>query len=295
MFVPFPLAANLRGAVAALGNFDGVHRGHQAVVGHAVNLARARGVPAIAITFAPHPVRYFNKALPPFLLSDVYQRLALLRAAGADEAVALPFDGAMASLTPGEFIRHWLVDMLGVSTIVTGADFRFGIGRSGTLDLLRDEGQRLGFTCEALAIRKDAAEPISSTRIRECVRSGDLEEAEHLLGRPYRLAGSLIHLADGDLTLYAGDCLVPGAGRYRARIQAMGVTPVMVDVAISGGHIRCLMRGSDHAALGALKDGARVTLDFEQSTSLSLVGQAPAHALAGLRRGDSEAARLLPA
>ncbi|WP_071000333.1 hypothetical protein [Methylobacterium sp. C1] len=260
METAFPLPRELRGAVAALGNFDGVHLGHQAVVGHAVELARSLGRPAIAVTFSPHPVRYFDRNRPAFLLTGVPERLHLLRACGVDEAIALPFDGAMAALPPREFIRRWLVETLGASVIVTGQDFHFGRARSGTLEILESEGARYGLTSEAVPIRNDGGQPVSSTRIRGLVRVGQLEEAACLLGRPFRLGGTMYRRTDGDLGLGSDDRLLPPRGRYRARVQAGQLCFGDVEVRIEQDQVRCILSDEGRARLMALTVGMPVTL-----------------------------------
>src|SRR3546814_4306612 len=123
MLTQFPLAPSMRGAVLALGNFDGFHVGHQAVVSHASTLARREGRLLLVATFDPHPVRYFNPAAEPFLLSSLVQRHRLFREFGADDTVAIPFDAAIAVLPADAFVEQWLGDKLGFSSVVSGADF----------------------------------------------------------------------------------------------------------------------------------------------------------------------------
>src|ERR1700761_6686646 len=133
-----PVPASQRGAIVALGNFDGFHVGHQAVVGRALARARAEGRPAMVASFDPHPARLFRPDAPPFLLTTIPQRLDLFEAVGADAALALPFDRALAAVSPEGFVADWLHDRIGAAAVVTGEDFTFGKDRAGTTaDLAR--------------------------------------------------------------------------------------------------------------------------------------------------------------
>ncbi len=141
----------LRGGVIALGNFDGFHAGHQAVVGRAVHHAKDDGRPAIVATFDPHPVRFFKPDVPPFRLTTLDQRQQLFGAAGADAMLVLPFDAALAATTAEDFITELLLERYGAAGVVTGADFVFGKGRGGDVVTLADHARRLGFFTEMLA------------------------------------------------------------------------------------------------------------------------------------------------
>ena len=153
----------LRGGVIALGNFDGFHAGHQAVVGRAVHHAKDDGRPAIVATFDPHPVRFFKPDVPPFRLTTLDQRQQLFGAAGADAMLVLPFDAALAATTAEDFITELLLERYGAAGVVTGADFVFGKGRGGDVVTLADHARRLGFFTEMVAPVDDSAEVISST------------------------------------------------------------------------------------------------------------------------------------
>src|SRR3546814_10602130 len=161
------IEGDLRGGVIALGNFDGFHAGHQAVVGRAVHHAKDEGLPAIVATFDPHPVRFFKPDVPPFRLTTLDQRQELFAAAGADAMLVLPFDAALAGTTAQDFITALLLDRYGAAGVVTGADFVFGKGRGGDDVTLADHARRLGFFTEMVAPVDDAEEVISSSRIRE--------------------------------------------------------------------------------------------------------------------------------
>jgi riboflavin kinase/FMN adenylyltransferase len=185
--------ADLRGGALALGNFDGVHRGHQAVIGAAIRAARAAGMPALVATFDPHPSRHFRPDSPPFSLTTPAQKLQLFEGLGVDGAIVIPFDAALAGLSAEDFARRWLVERLGISHVVTGEDFTFGKGRSGSAETLAELGRSLGFSAEAVAPVTASDEVVSSTRIRQALVAGDMETAARLLTRPFTIAMPVIH------------------------------------------------------------------------------------------------------
>jgi len=216
-----------RGGVAALGNFDGFHLGHQAVVARARELARAAGRPAIVVTFDPHPARLFRPEAPPFALTAVHQRLALFEAFGMDAAVVLRFDRDFAALTADQFVGDWLVRRLGVAGVVTGEDFTFGRHRSGDIGRLARTGPANGFTAEAVEpVRSTDGGVVSSTRIREALKGGDPQTAARLMTRPFAIEGVVEHgdkrgrtidFPTANLTL--GDYLRPAYGVYAVRVR----------------------------------------------------------------------------
>ena len=185
--------ARLRGGVVALGNFDGFHLGHQAVVGRAIERAQAEGRPALVATFDPHPVRFFQPDAPPFRLTTLDQRERLFGAAGADAMVVFHFDAALAGLSAEAFVAERLVGLLGVAGVVTGEDFTFGKGRSGNASVLADLAARHGLFAEAVAPVLLDGEPVSSSRIREALQAGDCATATRLLTRPFAIEGEVIH------------------------------------------------------------------------------------------------------
>ncbi|MFZ5727402.1 MAG: bifunctional riboflavin kinase/FAD synthetase [Pseudomonadota bacterium] len=186
------IEAPLRGGVIALGNFDGFHAGHQAVVGRAVRHATDEGRPAIVATFDPHPVRFFKPDVPPFRLTTLDQRQELFAAAGADAMLVLPFDAALAATSADDFITGLLLERYGAAGVVTGADFVFGKGRGGNVVTLADHARRLGFFTEMVAPVEDDA-VISSSRIREALQAGDCATAARLLTRPFTVRGVVQH------------------------------------------------------------------------------------------------------
>lgn len=172
----------------ALGNFDGFHAGHQAVVGGAIARAKAEGRPAIVATFDPHPMRLFRPDTPSFRLTTLDQREALFARAGADAMMVFDFTPALAALEPADYVRLLSEDM-GVTAVVTGEDFTFGRARSGTVDSFA----ALGLSAQAVGPVSDGQGIISSTRVREALRAGDCETACRLLTRPFAIRGVVQH------------------------------------------------------------------------------------------------------
>jgi riboflavin kinase/FMN adenylyltransferase len=219
-----PVPAHLRGGIVALGNFDGFHVGHQAVVGRVLARARAAGVPALIATFDPHPARLFRPDAPPFLLTTIDQRMALFEAFGVDGALALPFDHGMAAVSPEGFVADWLYDRIGASAVVTGHDFTFGKDRAGDTAALARLGKRYGVGAEVVAPVEAEGAIASSTRIREHLKAGAMDAAARLFTRPYTIEGIVQHgdklgrtigYPTANLTL--GDYQRPAYGVYAVR------------------------------------------------------------------------------
>lgn len=183
----------LRGGVAALGNFDGFHLGHQAVAGEAIRKAKAAGKPAIIATFDPHPVRFFAPDAPPFRLTTLDQRQRLFEAAGADAMLVFEFDAELAGTTAQDFVEKILIERLGLSGVVTGEDFTFGKARGGNIAVLKALGEPLGLTSIAVGPVSDSEGIISSSRIREALQAGDCATAAQLLTRPFAIEGIVQH------------------------------------------------------------------------------------------------------
>ena len=188
-----PLPDDLRGAILALGNFDGFHLGHQAVVGEAVRWARAEGRPAIVATFDPHPKRFFVPQAPWFRLTTLDQREALFGEAGAAAMLVIHFDAAVAQMSGPEWIADMLHDRFGVAGVVTGEDFTFGRGRSGSTAVLADLGVQYGIAASTIGPVLDDGQPVSSTRIRAALEAGDCATATRLLTRPFAVRGEVLH------------------------------------------------------------------------------------------------------
>lgn len=183
----------LRGAIIALGNFDGFHRGHQAVAGEAIRWAHEEGRPSIIATFDPHPVRHFRPDAPPFRLTTLEQRQELYLAAGATAMLVFHFDAELASTSAEDYVGKLLHEHLGVAGVVTGEDFTFGKGAKGDRAMLERLGARHGIAARAVpAVMHDGA-PVSSSRVREALRQGDPQGAAALLTRPFALRGIVEH------------------------------------------------------------------------------------------------------
>lgn len=216
----------LRGGIVALGNFDGFHRGHHAVVGRAIERARAEGRPALVATFDPHPVLFFRPDTPPFRLTSLNQRAQLFAEAGADAMIVFPFNAALAGLTAEEFVTQRLE---GVAGVVTGEDFTFGKGRSGNVAVLAALGAKYGFVAEAVSPVADGPEAISSSRIRDALQAGDCATATHLLTRPFAVEGVVQHgdkngrqLGFPTANIDMGSYLRPRYGIYAVRGRLPG-------------------------------------------------------------------------
>ncbi|MGA3302024.1 MAG: bifunctional riboflavin kinase/FAD synthetase [Methylovirgula sp.] len=194
---PATPSETLRGAVAAIGNFDGVHRGHSAVIKRAEVLARRLDRPCVVVTFEPHPSDFFLGANTIFRLTPSATKAVALERLGVDGMIVLRFDAALASLSPEAFVRDLLVDRLGLAAVVAGYDFHFGKNRLGTPAFLAEAGKRHGLTVEIVeriaADESGSIEAVSSTATRAALESGDVERAANLLGRPYFVIGEVIH------------------------------------------------------------------------------------------------------
>lgn len=212
-----------RGAVIALGNFDGVHRGHQTVIGQAGEVAEARGTDLGVLTFEPHPRSFFRPDDPPFRLTPFSTKAHQLQALGLDVLVCLAFDKPLASLTAQEFIDRILVDALGVGVLVVGYDFKFGQGRGGDVETLKADGR-----FEVLVIdpaKAGSGEVYSSTKIRTYLENGEPGQAAALLGRPFEIEGEVLAGAQIGRTigfptanLDLGGYIRPAYGVYAVRV-----------------------------------------------------------------------------
>src|ERR1700690_4576684 len=172
-----PAAAIPKGTVVAMGNFDGVHLGHRAVIEAALQMGRAHGKPALALTFEPHPRRFFSPNAPQFRLTDEAAKLRLLAGTGLEGAVVMTFDKARAGTPAQDFIHHELIGRLGVSGIAVGYDFHFGKGRVGSPSLLVNEAPRLGIEVDVQPHVDIEERPVSSSTIRMALAEGQIEEA----------------------------------------------------------------------------------------------------------------------
>ncbi|WP_246725297.1 bifunctional riboflavin kinase/FAD synthetase [Beijerinckia sp. L45] len=200
---PFTLALDpmtppprLEHAILAVGNFDGIHRGHVAVIERAKALAKARDVPCAVLTFEPHPSDYFGGAGTIFRLSPLDAKAAMIEKLGVDGMIVLTFDAALASLPAEAFVREILVERLGVGGVIAGYDFHFGRHRGGTPAFLKTAGATHGFTVDIVeridADETGAVQIASSTATRTALEAGDIAQATALLGHPYTIAGPVL-------------------------------------------------------------------------------------------------------
>ncbi|WGR95509.1 bifunctional riboflavin kinase/FAD synthetase [Bradyrhizobium sp. ISRA443] len=188
-----PASAIPRGAVVAMGNFDGVHLGHRAVIGAALAMGKAHGKPALAVTFEPHPRSFFSPNSPQFRLTDETNKLRLLAGTGLAGAVVMTFDKARAGTSAHDFIHHDLIERLGISGIAVGYDFHFGKGRVGSPSLLVSEAPRLGIEVDVQAHVDIEERPVSSSAIRMALAEGQIADATTMLGAPWFVTGEVVH------------------------------------------------------------------------------------------------------
>ena len=232
---------HLRGAIVALGNFDGFHLGHQRVVAEAVEWARGEGCPTIVATFDPHPVRHFAPHVPPFRLTTLDQREELFAAAGADAMLVFEFDDGLAATTAEDFVGELLARHLGAAGVVTGEDFTFGKGRGGDVALLVAEGARGGIAARAIGPVSDGALAVSSSRIRDALKAGECEAATRLMTRPFAIRGTVQHgdkrgrtIGYPTANLDMGDYLRPRYGVYAVTGRVMDTDEVLQGAANLG-------------------------------------------------------------
>jgi riboflavin kinase / FMN adenylyltransferase len=183
----------LDGAVVAIGNFDGVHRGHRAVIAAAQARAHALGRPAAALTFEPHPRSFFRPDEPLFRLTDERAKLRLLAGTGLDGTIVLPFDAALAGLSAADFVDRILVRRFAVAGVAIGFDFHFGLNRAGSPDYLAAQGAKRGFAVDIVPRFEDNGRPVRSGPIRAALAAGRISEANELLGYPWFVSGTVVH------------------------------------------------------------------------------------------------------
>ena len=180
--------------VVTIGNFDGVHKGHQALLHQVIEKAEAKNGTSIAITFEPHPIRILKKNGHPPLITLYEQKIELIARTGIDVLICIPFTLEFAAIPAAEFIEKILFEKIGMRGIIIGEDYNFGKNREGNLDMLKDFGKRLGFEvsmADWILSADGKQKRISSTRIRKMVSNGNVEEVQHLLGRPYQIRGTV--------------------------------------------------------------------------------------------------------
>ena len=237
---------SLRGSIVALGNFDGFHLGHQAVVGRALARGFHERRPVIVATFDPHPVRLFKPDVPPFRLTSLDQRQSLFAHAGADAMLVFEFDATLAAMSAEDFVGEVLARRIGAAGVVTGDDFTFGKGRGGDIALLKEVGARSGVVAETVAQVLVNGVRVSSGRVREALVAGDTASATHMLSRDYAIQGIVQpgdrrgrELGYPTVNLELGDYQRPRYGIYAVRVT--------------------LEDGSEHSGVASL--GVRPTFD----------------------------------
>ncbi|HLG85626.1 MAG TPA: bifunctional riboflavin kinase/FAD synthetase [Alphaproteobacteria bacterium] len=226
------LPDDARGAVVTLGNFDGVHLGHQAVIARAAEIARAEGRKLSVLTFEPHTRAFFRPEEPPFRLTPFRAKLHALEALGVEQVIVLAFTGAVSRLTPDDFARHVLKDEMRILHAVAGESFRYGHRHAGTMTSLAEAGRTYGFGVTAVSPAKSADGTVySATAIRNFLSDGELRRAQALLGRPWEIDGRIIQgdrrgreLGFPTANLLLGDYMHPAFGIYavRARLDEPG-------------------------------------------------------------------------
>lgn len=184
--------SSLRNTVATLGNFDGVHRGHQRIFQALLDEAATCSAQALVVTFFPHPLKVLAPARAPRAITTLEERLRLVEACGVPLVLCLRFTPEFAQVAPADFVRHTLVDALGVRMILVGEDFRFGRNREGDIHLLRRMGKEFGFGVRMIRPLRVSGEQVSSTRIRQLIQEGRVRESAQLLGRYYGFAGTVV-------------------------------------------------------------------------------------------------------
>ncbi|MDR2489710.1 MAG: bifunctional riboflavin kinase/FAD synthetase [Desulfovibrio sp.] len=191
--LPFAPRTLAQGCTVTIGNFDGMHYGHQSLIRHTVAKARADALPAVLISFEPHPLQVLLRENAPARLMSLAYKLECFAGMGVDLALIMPFTQETAALSPEEFVRQILVHCLNTRTLVVGYDYAFGKNRRGNAALLRSLGRTHGYTLEQIPPVSLHGEIVSSTRIRDTLLQGDVEDARALLGRPYSVEGTVEH------------------------------------------------------------------------------------------------------
>lgn len=237
-------------SAVTIGVFDGVHAGHRAIIARAREAAHADGLPVVAITFDPHPSEVVRPGSHPAMLSTLEHRLALLLRSGVDAVLVLPFTAALSRLTPDEFAEQVLAGRLHARTVVVGANFRFGHRAAGSVDTLRELGERLDFSVDTVELLGDDSLSWSSSYVRQCVLEGDVVEAGKVLQRPHRVEGMVVH----------GDHRGRELGYPTANLEATPYAAIPADGVYAGWLVR-VPNGSEEALPAAISIGTNPTFD----------------------------------
>ncbi len=244
------VTSTARPCVVAIGNFDGVHRGHQAVIAEAARQAEARGLVAAALTFDPHPATVLGKGART-KLATLERRVELLSRAGASQVFVRRFDRAFAAWAPEKFARELLAEALQAKVVLVGANFHFGANREGDRAMLSALGAGLGFEVAVHGIAGDARGPFSSTRAREAILAGDLAEASQVLGRRHSISGVVAHGEKIGRTL---GFPTANLARMEEALPTDGIYATLVDEIDTNGVAHAL-------AVGAVSIGVRPSID----------------------------------
>jgi riboflavin kinase/FMN adenylyltransferase len=275
-------------SVVTIGVFDGVHRGHQAIIGQAVRRARELGVQSVVVTFDPHPMEVVRPGSHPPVLTSSRRKAELVEALGVGGLCVLPFTKEFSRLTPAEFVHDVLVQHLHAAEIVVGENFRFGHKAAGDVDALAGFGRRFGFTVSGAPLVAESGTTFSSTYVRACVTAGDVGAAAEALGRDHRLEGVVVRgdqrgrklgypTANVELHPYAA---VPADGVYAGRlIRSLGNGPVTLPAAISV--------GSNPTFEGRARRVEAYVLDFDGDLYGEHVGVEFVQRLRGMERFDT--------
>ncbi len=227
---PEEIQEALSGSSVTIGNFDGVHRGHQKLINQTCAKAEAKGLTSVVVTFDPHPLRVLTQRNSPPFITMTRQKLELISQFGPQIALLLEFDHEMAALAPEEFVKKYLVDGLHMRELTIGYDYHMGKGRSGDYERLRGIGEKHGFCVERLDPVSLEGAIVSSTRIRDLVQAGDVWDARPLLGRFFQVRGEVIHgmkrggklLGFPTANLKLVDELFPMTGVYAIWVEVAG-------------------------------------------------------------------------
>ena len=270
----------LAGAVLAIGNFDGVHRGHQAVLAMAADLSRRMGRKLAVMTFEPHPRAFFRPGEPFFRLTEAAEKAAILGHYGVDAVFVRPFDAALASTTAADFLDRIVIGDCCAGAVVVGHDFHFGKGREGTPDFLRREGEARGLTIAIVPALRDDAAPVSSSAIRSALAAGDIAAANALLGHRWTVAGEIVH------------------GDKRGRLLGYPTANMILDPACGLRHgiyaVRIAVAGGVHQGVASFgrrptfDDGAPRLETFLFDYSGDLYGQMARVELVAFLRGEAK-------
>jgi riboflavin kinase/FMN adenylyltransferase len=236
-----------QGGVVTIGNFDGVHLGHQALLRETVKRARELGVPSVVMTFEPHPFEFFGKGNAPIArLTRLREKFREIEKCGIDRVIIITFNQSVASLSASDFVRIYLAESLRPQHVVVGDDFHFGCQRQGNFDLLTELGKGYGFTVSAMHTLMLGGERVSSTRVRQVLHAGDHQQAGELLGRPYSMLG---RVRGGNQLGRQWGFPTANIFLHRAKTPVMGIFTVLVHGV------------ADHPWPGAANLGVRPTVD----------------------------------